>query len=115
MSDLVVIGSVQFLQRFASPLYRYLFRCSDESEVPFTIGDMLPSGYYAYDTQAIIARNTIECSDKVEASHADVDSDVALLVTAPINAAPDDAGTAVQLTKFNVAHSGHSDLLVRAN
>lgn len=114
-SDLAVSAFVRLLQSFASIPYPYFFKCSKEREVSSTLGDMLSSGYYAWDTQEMVERGSIECSAEVEAVHTDSDTDVTKVVTVTAEAVPDNAETAVQLTEFRVANNRHSDLLVKAN
>lgn len=51
---LVVIGSIKKQHDFSLLPYLNPFQCGTESEIPSTLGNMRPSGYYAWDTKAMI-------------------------------------------------------------
>lgn len=57
-TDLTVIRSVKVQEDFTSISYFYYFYRDEEIEVPPTLGNMRPSGYYAWDTKTMNLRGS---------------------------------------------------------
>lgn len=76
---------------------------------------MLPFGYNAWDTEALVVRRASNWSAEVDDSHTDGDYEITHVFTAPSEATSDNAVTAVQLTEYNVANYPHTGGFVKAS
>lgn len=114
-ADLVVIRAVNVKGNFASLTYLCLSQRGEESKIPPTHGNIPPSGYYAWDTQAIILQSLVFASSKDVPSPAHVEVEVRELAKALNNGASVTTEMVVRVTKFDVDHYRHQGMLLWVN
>lgn len=84
-----------------------------ESKILSTFGNMLPSGFYSWDTQVLIPQSPVHLSSKNMPPTAGVNGEVADLATAPDDGTSETTCTALWVKKFDVADYRHEDLLLK--
>lgn len=90
-------------------------QCDEKNEIPSTLGSMFPSGYYTKDTQAVVPQIHTHPSRKVVPLPVDLKGEVTEVTTVPNSRIYEIIETAMRVTKFDVAHFSHDDLLLKIN
>lgn len=114
-AGLAVSGFVRDDDNVASLFYLHRFQYDQESEIPSTLGDMLPSRYCAWDIQPMIMLSPIDPWSKNVSPSEDVKSEVTEMMTTSNDGAIKTTDTVVGLTKLGVAHYRYEKLLLRVN
>lgn len=114
-ADLTVNGSVKANNDFASLPYSYPFQREEKNEILPTLNNMLLSGHYARHTQPMIPQSSLKSFRKDVPPPAKVKVRVIQVATGPKVSTFETTGTPSRLTKFDVAHCHHQDLLFRVN
>lgn len=100
----VVLRSVKVNDSFDSHGYPHPLQLGKESKILSTLGNMLPSGNYTRDSQAMILQRPVHPSGMKLLLPADIKNGIYKIAT-PFNVSTSKSSdTAVRVAKFDVAH-----------
>lgn len=71
--------------------------------------------YYAWDNRVIVSRSVVRLSVKKWSLLADVNEEVTKMPKEPRDGVSETKGTALRVTKIDVAHYHHENMLLRVN
>lgn len=109
--DLVVSRFINMHENFTSLLSLHPFQCGKENEIPSTLGNTGPSENYPSDTQAMILQSVVPCPRRELSLPAKVKKEITMALSALREVAFETTNTPVCVTKVNIAHYRHGDVL----
>lgn len=109
-ANIVIIGTVEADDYFDSLFYPYPFRCTEKSDISSKIDSTLSSCYNTWNIPESIKLTPAHYYAKDIPPPANVKFDVGLLAAGTNNCTSKTTGTAVRLTKFDVAYYCHQNL-----
>lgn len=98
--DLLFIESIEVDNNFSLLLYPYCFQSGEICRFLSILGNMRPTGYYTWDTQAMVPQSAVSHSTMKLSLPADTKKRVTLWSVASSNCADETTGTAVRVIEI---------------